>query len=151
MADPRTATTHRVGTEPRRPLTFKIDNADITYSATAAGGSAVVGRAVMLSAAGTVRLTGAGTPVLGKLIQVEPDNFCTVECGSVVTLPKGDNAIAVGDKVVGDTLAAARGYVRGVAAAGAAYAEAAADDTQAGRHTVLDASVATAVEVLLGA
>lgn len=150
MADPRAATTNRIGTEPRRPLTFKIDNSDITYSATAAGGSAVVGRAVMLSAAGTVRLTGAGTHVLGKLLQVEADNYCTVECGSVVTLPKGDNAIAVGDRVVGDTLSAERGYIRGSVEPTGSYVEGTAEDSGRGRHTVLDAGTATAIEVMLG-
>lgn len=145
MADPRSVTTTRVGTEPRRALTFKIDGTDIVYSATVAGGSAAVGRAVMLSAAGTVRLTGSGTPVLGKLIQVEADGYCTVECGSVVTLPKGDNvqAMAVGDKIVGDTLAAARGYIRSIAAATLA-------DVAVAAHRVIDASTTTAVEVMLG-
>lgn len=144
MADPRSTTTNRVGTEPRRPLTFKADGSDIVYSATVAGGSAVVGRAVMISGAGIVRLTGAGSAVLGKLLQVEPDGYCTVECGSVVTLPKGDGAIANGDQICGDVATAARGYVRGVASATAA-------ELAVGRHTVLDATTATAVEIMLGA
>lgn len=149
MADPRATTTNRIGTEPRRPLTFKIDNSDITYSATAPGGSAVVGRAVMVSGAGIVRLTGAGSGVLGKLLQVEADGYCTVECGSVVTLPKGDNAIAVNDKIVGDTLSSARGYIRGCVEPTGSYVEGTAEDSSRGSHRVLDVTTATAIEVML--
>ena len=141
MADPRSTTTNRVGTEPRRPLTFKADGSDIVYSATAAGGSAVVGRAVLISGNGVVRLTGAGSAVHGKLLQVEPDGYCTVECGSVVTLPKGDGAITAGDRVCGDLQGANRGYVRSAVAA----------EVLVAAGFVLDASTATAVEIMLGA
>jgi hypothetical protein len=150
VADIRVTTTHRKGTNPQRMLTFKADGADITFSAASPNGSAVVGRAVMLSAAGTVRLTGAGSAVLGQLVKVEWDNMCTVMTEGVTELPKGDNAIAVGDQIVGDTLSAVRGYIRGAAAPGAAYAEAAADDSSVAAHKVLDATTATAIEVLLG-
>lgn len=151
MADIRVTSTHRKGTEPQRPLTFKADGTDIVYSAAAVGGSTVVGRAVMLSGAGIVRLTGAGSPVLGQLVKVEWDGNCTIMTQGVVELPKGDNAIAVGDKIVGDTLSAARGYIRGAGAPGAAYAEAAADDSAVSAHKVLDATTAAAIEVMLGA
>lgn len=145
MPDPRN-TTNRVGTEYQRRLTFRADNSDITYDSTQGGGSAVVGRAVMLSGNGIVRLTGAATHVLGKLVLVEPASagapWCTVVVGGTIDLPKGDNAIAAGDRVIGDTLSAARGYVRGVVAA-------TASDVAQGDHRVYDASVTTAVEINL--
>lgn len=152
MADPRVASTNRVGSEPQNVQTFKADGSDITFDATQPGGSAVVGRAVMLTTGiGVVRLTGAGSPVLGKLLHVENDGYCAVQIGGVVTLPKGDGTIAVGDKIVGDVVTAARGYIRGAAAPGAAYAEAAADESAVSRHIVLDVTTATAIEVSLDA
>lgn len=150
MADPRAATTNRIGAERNTYHTYKADGADIVYSASAAHGSAVVGRAVMLSGAGIVRLAGAGDLVLGKLIQVEPDGYCLVQVGGVTDLPAGDNGAAVNNQIVGDTLSAARGYIRSVATPGGAYAQAAATDAARGRHVVLDAAVSTAIEVLLG-
>ena len=142
MADPRSATTNRLGTEPKRSLTFKIDGTDITYDATVAGGSAVIGRAVMVSGNGIVRLAGAGTSVKGKLILVEPDGYCHVQTEGVVDLPKGDAAITVGSKIVGDVRTAARGYIRSVAAATLAEVAVAA-------HAVLDVSNSDAIEVEL--
>src|SRR3954463_5266974 len=133
MADPRSTTIDRIGTNPNRPLTFKIDGTDIVYSAPVANASAGVGRAVMLSGNGVVRLTGAGSRVLGKLMNVEPDGACLVMTAGVVDLPKGDNAIAVNDKIVGDTLSAARGYVRSSVAATLA-------DVAQADHCVLDVS-----------
>jgi hypothetical protein len=150
MADPRVAQNERRGAEYQRRMTYAADGSDIVYSATVANGSAVVGRAVMLSGNGIVRLTGAGTHVLGKLLQVEWDGRCTILVAGPTDLPKGDNAIAVGDKIVGDTLSAARGYIRGAAAPGAAYAEAAADDSANARHIVENVATATEIHVLLG-
>lgn len=142
MADPRSTTTHRLGTDPQRNLTFKIDGTDIVYSATAPWGSTVVGRAVLISANGVVRLAGAGTAVHGKLMQVEPDGYCTVRTEGVVDLPKGDGALTAGSTIVGDVRTAARGYIRSVAAA--TLAEVAVAD-----HVVIDATNADAAEVLL--
>lgn len=150
MADPRVAQNERRGAEYQRRLTYAADGSDIVYSATAPYGSAVVGRAVMLSGNGVVRLTGPGTHVLGKLVLVEWDGKCTVLVGGPTDLPKGDGTIAVGDKVVGDTLSSARGYIRGAAGPASTYAEAAADDSAVGRHIVEDVAVATAIHVLLG-
>lgn len=149
MPDPRN-TTHRIGTEYQRRLTFRADNSDITYDPTLAGGSAVVGRAVTISGNGIVRLAGAGDPVLGKLALVEAAQsgapWCTVVVGGTIDLPKGDGAIAAGNRVIGEVLTGAtpttRGHIRGVVAATAA-------DVAAGAHRVFDASVTTAVEVNL--
>jgi len=145
MPDPRN-TTHRLGTEYQRRLTFRADNSDITYDATQPGGSAVVGRAVVLSGNGIVRLTGAASAVLGKLMLVEPAQsgapWCTVTVGGTIDLPKGDGTITAGTKIVGDLVTAARGYVRSVAAA--TLAEVAVAD-----HHVYDATTATAVEINL--
>lgn len=153
MADPRLTGTHRVGAEPQRNLTFRIDASTITYGgATVPNGSAVIGRAVGLvnASAGVVELVADGQKVLGKLLNVEADGACTVECEGVVLLPGGDAPPATGSAIVGATLAAARGYVRAAAASGATYAEGASDDALAARGLVLDGTVTTAVEVLLG-
>lgn len=152
MADPRKATTNRIGTAPKKVLTYAKDGSgDIVFDNTLAGGTAVAGRAVMLSGNGTIRLTGAGSRVLGKLLQDEGDGYCSVLVAGVDTLPKGDGAIAAGDKIVGDLTGAARGYIRGAAQPGAAYAEAAADDSANGAHEVIDATTAASIEVDLGA
>jgi hypothetical protein len=149
MPDPRTTGLHRVGAEPAQTLTFLIDNSTITFDKTQVGGSAVVGRAVQLVAAGTVALTLDGGRVLGKLIQVETNLVCSVQCMGVVQLPGGDAPPAFGNRIVGATLSGVRGYIRAPAATGAAYAEAAADDQAAAGHRVLDAAVSTAIEVAL--
>lgn len=142
MADIRLTTIDRLGTEPKRTLTFQIDNSDITFDATLPGGSSVVGRAVMLSANNVVRLAGAASPVLGKLIQVHADGACAVQTMGTVDLPKGDGACTAGSKVVGDVRTAARGYVRSVAAATLA-------EVAVANHHVIDASDAEAVELTL--
>lgn len=142
MPDPRLVT-HRLGTEYQRRLTYKADGVDIVYDETQPGGSAVVGRAVMLSGNGIVRLTADASPVLGKLIAVEPGNFCTVQVGGNCDLPQGTGAAAVaGSKIVGALLTAARGYIR--LAAAATLAEVAVAD-----HVVDDATTSTAIEVNL--
>jgi len=144
MADPRSTSTHRLGTNPKRILTYKIDGADITYDATQPYGSAVAGRAVMLSGNGIVRLTGSGTSVLGKLLHVEKDGYCAVQTEGVVDLPKGDGAIAADAQIVGDVRTAARGYVRSVAPATLA-------EVAVAGHKVINAADAEAVEIELGA
>ena len=152
MSDPR-KTLQYEGLRDTGGVTFAIDGVTITYSATAEGGSAGYGLAVKLSADKTMALVADGDPILGKLGQVYKDGYCTVyeTPGSYVTLPAGDGAtVTAGSRIVGALGAAgAKGYIRNVAATGAAYAEAAADDTQAGRHTIVDASTTTAVVVRL--
>lgn len=141
MADPRLTVDTLVGIKPTRQ-TFRADGTDIVYSATAPGGSVVVGRAVMQSAANVCRLTGAGARVLGMLEKVEPDGRCTVHTAGVVQLPKGDSAIAFDDAIVGDTLAGARGYIRGVVKATLA-------DVAVGAHRVINVADTTKCEVEL--
>lgn len=124
-------------------LTFKIDNSTITYSATATNGSSQVGLAVALSAAETVELAGDGEEIVGKLISVEADNYCTVQVKGTMTLPGGTGAsLTVGKKIVGDLLVAAEGYIREVATGTAA-------ELGVARGMILDAGDTTAVVVLL--
>lgn len=101
--------------------TFAIDDSTITYDATEENGSAQVGLAVTFSTHDTVELVEDGDPIVGKLIQVEKDGFCTVQTGGVMTLPGGDSAtLTVGLAIVGDLGAAsAKGYIR-IAASGTA-------------------------------
>ena len=147
MPDPRAT--------PRRDLTdgpvktYKIDGADLTYEATVAGGSSHVGKAVMMSGNGVVRLVGDADRVLGRLEQVEPDGACAVRVRGQMTFPKGDGTVAVNRPFVGNLLGAARGYIRQVAAAGGAYAQAAAADAEKGRGVITDVADSAAVEVEL--
>lgn len=141
MPDPRSTTTHRLGTEPRRPLTFKADGTDIVFDAAQPGGSSVVGRAVMISANGTVRLTADAGAVDGKLVKVEADGYCHVQTEGVVDLPSS-GTIAAGNKVVGALTGAARGYVRGAVATVLA-------EVAVARHKVIDATTAASVEIIL--
>ncbi len=141
MADPRLDVKFdEIGVE---LVTFKIDNSTITYDATEANGSAEVGLAVTYSAAETVQLVGDGEAVVGKLINVEADNYCTVQTAGFMTLPGGTSAtLTLGKKIVGDLLVAAEGYIREVATATAA-------ELGVQRGMIVDASVTTAVVVRL--
>jgi hypothetical protein len=141
MADPRKASTSRVGTEPKRQLTFKADGTDIVYDATQPNGSAVVGRAVMISGNGIVRLTADASPVDGKLLAVEPDGYCAVQTAGVVELPSS-GTVTVGTKVVGALSGGTRGYIRSQAAATLA-------EVAVARQTVYDVSDAANVAVAL--
>lgn len=148
MADPRD-TISLVGIRPLR-VTLTADNTSITYSSTAAGGSAVINRAVKLSADNTVSLTTAASHVIGKLLSVAADLRCLVQIGGFMTLPKGTNyAGAVGDRIIGDVLVAAEGYVKHVAAAGGTYAQSESNAILAGRGTVYDDSDSALVLVHL--
>jgi hypothetical protein len=113
MADPRNAVAFegiRYSAE-----TFLIDNSTITYSETAANGSASVGLAVTLSTDETVALAADGELVLGKLIKVESDNKAVVQTKGYCTLPGGTSAtLTVGLKIVGDLLVSAAGYIQAV-------------------------------------
>lgn len=102
--------------------TFVIDNSTITFSATAANGSASVGLAVTLSANKTVALTADGDAVIGRLVSVESDNKCTVQTGKYVKFPGGLSAtLTRGTAIVGATGASsAKGYIRSAASATAA-------------------------------
>lgn len=144
MADPR-LTTNRIGAEPKRPHTYKADaSGDIAYSADQAGGSTVVGRAVMLSGNGVIRLTADASRVLGKLVKVEPDGFCHVEVDGAVTLPSNGTTTANTAIVGALGPSSERGYIRSAVAA-------TASDVAQQRGLVIDASTASAVEVYLNA
>ncbi len=132
-------------------VTYKIDNATITYSNTVANGSAQVGLAVTLSAnGGVVALAGDGTAVAGKLINVAADGFCSVQVRGFCQLPGGAAAtLTRGTRIVGAVNGTA-GYIRSVAAPGAAYAQAAATEATVARGTIIDPATTTAVWVDLG-
>jgi len=125
-------------------VTQKIDNSTIVFDATKANGSVSVGLAVTLSADDTVALAADGDAVLGKLIGVAFDNFCTVQVEGFCTLPGGTSAtLTRGTKIVGALLSSARGYIR--SAASATAAELIKCD-----HTIWNAADTTAVRVHLG-
>jgi len=145
MADPRKAFTNRIGTNPEKAVTYQVDGVDIVYEAGAVNGSSKAGLAVMLSGDGVVRLTADASPVLGKLIHVEPDGYCAVLVEGVVTLPGGTAAVlTVGTKIVGALSGTARGYIRSQAAITLA-------EVAVANHRIENATPATAVQVLLGA
>jgi len=103
--------------------TMKIDNSEITYDATKAGGSASVGLAVALAGAGgasnddIVDLAGDNENIFGKLISVQADGFCTVQVAGYMALPGGNGATLNLDmKVMGALNASsAKGYIKGIA------------------------------------
>jgi hypothetical protein len=110
MANPR----NRVGYQGIRPdtETYKHDGT-IVFSDLEENGSAQVGLAVTLGTDDTVTLVGDGEFVLGKLILVESDGKCTVQIGGFMHLPAGTGAsLGIGEKIVGDLLVAAEGYIQ---------------------------------------
>ncbi len=143
MADPRTSVLFDDVGEVEQ-YTFLIDNSTITYSSTSAGGSASVGLAVKLSAAKTVALADDGAAVIGRLIQVFPDNTATVKVGGVLTLPGGNGAtLTLGTAIVGALNASsAAGYIRSAASGTAA-------ELIKCRGAIIDAGTTTAVKVLM--
>jgi hypothetical protein len=146
MANPRNAISFEGIAAPSDYATFHIDNSTIVYDGTKAGGAAttMIGKAVTLSAAGTVALTADGDAVVGKLIKVEADNKCTVQVGGFMTLPSGAGAtLTRGFKVVGDLDTAAKGYIREVASGTAA-------EINKGRGFIVDAADTANVVVWLG-
>jgi hypothetical protein len=131
---------------------FGTGTATIVYDATKPAGSAQVGLAVTMStAASEIDLAADGDVVLGKLIRVEHDGWCTVQIAGGVTLPGGNGAtLTQGLRVVGALGAAgALGFVRSAAPAGGAYSQAAAGDNAKGRGMILDPSDATKVKIWL--
>lgn len=113
----------RLGYEEIAALTVTYaHNNTIVYDDQEDGGSAQVGLAVTLSADDEAGLVGDGEAVLGKLILVEDDGYCTVQVGGYMTLPGGSGAtLTLGKKIVGDLGAAsAEGYIREVATGTAA-------------------------------
>ncbi len=141
MADPRQVT-DRMGID-LVVETFKYDSS-IVYDSTKSGGSASAGLAVTINGNGQVGLVADAEGIHGKLLSVEDDGFCSVAVNGVVDLPAG-NAVTVTAKsrIVGALgPASAKGYIRNVAPATLA-------EVAVARHSILDASVTTAVEVQL--
>jgi hypothetical protein len=122
MADPRLT----VAFEGVAPVTatYKIDNSTITFNSAKAGGAdaTMIGKAVTLSAASTVALAADGDAVIGKLLTVESDNYCTVQTGGYMSLPGGSGAsLTLGKKIVGALgVSSVKGYIREVATGTAA-------------------------------
>jgi hypothetical protein len=144
MADPRNAVSFNgIG---QLPVTFIADGVTIVYDATKTGGAdaTMIGKAVTMSADGTVALAVDGDTVIGKLEKVEPDGKCHVVIAGFVTLPAGASAtLTRGKKIVGALGAAsAKGYVREVATATAA-------ELGKARGFTVDNSDTTAVVVYL--
>lgn len=141
MANPRAIVDYE-GVQNYR-VTVPYDNDTITYSETAAHGSASVGLAVTLTSSDTAALCADAEFVFGKLIQVEADGMCVIERG-YVTLPGGTSAtLTRGKAVVGDLLVSAKGYIREVATATAA------ELGVMGGSAIIDPSTTTAVVVYL--
>ncbi len=138
MADPRNRVAFD-GIGVRR-VTYKTDNSTILYDKTKVGGSAQVGLAVELSTDDTVALAQDGNPVEGKLVEVFDDNTCSVEVDGYVDLPAGASAaVNIGRKIVGALgPSSARGYVRAVAAAAGAFAQATMQDALNGRGRIIN-------------
>lgn len=143
MADPRLSVNFD-GIKPVK-VTYKSDNSTIIYSATEDNGSAVVGRAVTLTAgtAKTVELVADGEAVEGKLLEVLKDNYCVVQVGGYMQLPGGTSAtLTRGKKIVGDLLSAAEGYIREVA-------EGTPAELAVARGRIIDPTTTTAIDVIL--
>lgn len=141
MADPRSAVNHLTGPYPHQIQTFPHDNT-IVYDAAVAGGSAQVGLAVSIESDNVVTLVGDGENVLGKLLQVDADGFCSVQHAGFMTLPGGTSAVlTAGAKIVGDLLVSAEGYIQVATADGV--------HDLVSRGMIIDASTTTAVVVKL--
>ena len=141
MGDPRKTTDNElIG---YRGQTFKFDNS-IVYDAAQGGGAAQVGLAVTMTGDEQVGLVGDAERVVGKLITVDKDGFCTVQIEGGCTLPAGDGAtVTNGNKIVGDLgVGGAKGYIRNAAVTAA--------ENATGAHEIQNDAVATAVKVMLG-
>lgn len=124
--------------------TYAIDDSTITYDSTEPNGSASVGLAVTLSGNDIVALAADANAIVGKLILVESDGFCTVQVGGNMTLPGGESAtLTRGTPIVGDLGAdSAKGYIRSAASAQAA-------ELLVARGQITNVADATAVVVRL--
>jgi hypothetical protein len=143
MADPRAQNSFELGPKPHETATFAHDST-IVFDPTQEGGSAQVGLAVSIESNNVVTLAGDGENVLGKLLSVDSDGFCTVQHSGWMTLPGGDGAgLTAGSKIVGDLgPMSAEGYIRVVNSAQAS-------ELAVARGMIVDASTATDVVVKL--
>ena len=121
-------------------VTFEHD-ASIVFDRTEDGNSAEIGLAVSMSADNEVTLVGDDEIVIGKLLRVGSDGFCSVQIGGGMTLPGGVSAtLTVGTRIAGDLGAAsAEGFIQTESDAA----------PPVGRGTIIDSSTATAVVVIL--
>lgn len=133
-------------------ITKKIDNSTIVFDATKANGATAVGLAVTISGDDTVALVADGDRVLGKLLKVEADGFCTVQDTGFVSLPAGDGAtVTAGQPVVGALGAAsAKGYIRNAVAIGGSYTQSQLVERAKARGVIHNAEAAATVWVDLG-
>lgn len=146
MADPRKAVDFEgIGD---KTATFKFDST-IVFDNTQKGGAAVVGKAVTETGNSQVGLAGDGDRITGILRVVEKDGFCSVQFAGGCALPAGSGAtVTNGSRIVGALGpggGADKGYIRN-AVSGTALVD--GEDAKAA-HEILDASVATAVKVML--
>lgn len=146
MSDPREVVRH--DDNHARYESYAIDNSTITYDATVAGGSSVVGRAVKLSANDTVALAGDGDIVHGKLVLVEVGLRCTVQIRGFCELPGGNGAtLTRNTKILGALNASsAAGFIKSAPESTAADAVAVAKT----RGLIVNPATSTAVVVDLG-
>jgi hypothetical protein len=128
-----------------KAITMVADGTTIVYDSTKNNGSASVGLAVQATGNNIAALTVDASEVLGRLERVEADGMCVVQIEGGCELPAGNAAtVTAGTRIVGALgAAAAPGYIRNVAGATAA------EGAVAG-HRILDATVTTAVKVMLG-
>jgi len=141
MTDPRGANSFLLGPHEDEIATFVHDNT-IVYNAAVVGGSAQVGFAVSIESSNVVTLAGSGENVLGKLLNVDSDGFCSVQHHGWMTLPGGTSAtLTAGLKIVGD--------LGGVSTTDEGYIQAVSTEDTVSRGMIIDAGTATAVVVLL--
>lgn len=142
MSDPRAANSFELGPYPHQIATFAHDNT-IVYDADEDDGSAQVGLAVSIESSNVVTLAGSGENVLGKLLSVDADGFCSVQHSGFMTLPGGASAtLTAGLKIVGDLGPYGGGTDEG-------YIQAVSTEDTVSRGMILDSSTQTAVKVLL--
>lgn len=135
-------------------ITKKIDNSTITFDATKANGSAAVGLAVTIvpGTVDAVALVADGDRVLGKLLKVEADGFCTIQDTGFISLPAGASAaVNPGQPIVGALGASsAKGYIREAVAIGGSYTQSQLVERAKARGVIHNAETTTAVWVDLG-
>lgn len=141
MADPRAVNSFELGPKPHEIATFVHDNT-IVYNAALAGGAAQVGLAVSVESDNLITLVGSGENVLGKLLKVESDGFCSVQHSGFMTLPGGASAtLTAGLHIVGD--------LGGESTTAEGYIQAASTEDTVSRGMIIDSSTAAATVVLL--
>lgn len=97
-------------------ITLKVDGTTIIYDQTQPRGApaTMLDKAISLSADDTAQLCQDGDCVVGKLLEVFKDGFCTVQHKGFTTLPAGAAAVVTRGRTIVGALgaASARGYIR---------------------------------------